>query len=202
MIGDLILLRFADRRGPHAGAEDPWANFSPPAGLRPLGLPAETAIAADWKLVIEQWLEPPMIDGSHFAAGRDWGLRSYKQLLGSGADMRWQRRLLAPNHLIELRPDGLTVLQVLPSGPGRSLLRKHDFTLCEADRAANAARYLASRLNPTTRPSAIAVVESTQKGIVAFGHEAADGAESSSAATAFRGQLFTLMPMMAGKSLY
>jgi TetR/AcrR family transcriptional repressor of bet genes len=202
MIGDLILLRFADRRGPHAGAEDPWANFSPPAGLRPLGLPAETAIAADWKLVIEQWLESPMIDGSHFAAGRDWGLRSYKQLLGSGANMRWQRRLLAPNHLIELRPDGLTVLQVLPSGPGRSLLRKHDFTLCEADRAANAARYLASRLNPTTRPSAIAVVESTQKGIVAFGHEAADGAESSPAARAFRGQLFTLMPMIAGKSLY
>ena len=202
MIGDLILLRSADRSGLKASAEDPWANFSPPAGLRPLGLPAETTIAADWKLVIEQWLESPMIDGSHFAAGRGWGLRSYQRLLGSGADMRWQRRLLAPNHLIELRPDGLTVLQVLPSAPGRSLLRKHDFTLCEADRAAKAAGYLASRLNSTTRPSAIAVAESTQKGIVAFGHEAADGAESSPAATAFRRQLFMLMPMMAEKSLY
>jgi len=34
------------------------------------------------------------------------------------------------------------------------------------------------RLNPYTRPSAIAVAESTQRGIVTFGHEAADGAQA------------------------
>jgi len=100
--------------------------------------------------------------------------------------------------VIELRPDGLSVLQVLPRGPGRSVLRKYDFTLCEAERAARAARYLASRLNPSTRPSAIAVAESIQTGIVVFGHEAADEAGGSPAAAAFRRQLFALLPMLAG----
>ena len=203
MIEGLILLRSADRRPPPAGTEDPWENFWPPAGLRPLELAAETSVAADWKLILEQLLESPLIEGSQSAAGRDWSWRSYRRVLGSGADSRWQRRFVAPNHVIELRPDGLSVLQVLSRGPGRSVLRKHDFTLCEADRAARAARYLASRLNPSTRPSAIAIAESIQTGIVAFGHEAADGAESSPAAAAFRRQLFVLMPMLASeKSLY
>jgi hypothetical protein len=77
------------------------------------------------------------------------------------------------------------------------LLRQHDHTLCEADRPARAAQYLASRLDPCNRPSAIAVAESTQKGIVTFGHEAATGAQAAPAVAAFRRQLLTLMPVMA-----
>ena len=194
MIGDLILLHLADRRRPHAKLEDPWVHFSPPRGLRTLGPPAETAVGADWKLVIEQWLESTNIKAP---APAGWSLRTYERLLGSVADFRWQRRFLAPNHLIELRPDGLTVLQALPSGPGRSLLRRHDFTLCETDRPARAARYLAARLNPNTRPSAVAIAESTQKGIVIFGHEASNEALAAPLAAAFRRQLVMLMPMMA-----
>jgi AcrR family transcriptional regulator/nitrite reductase/ring-hydroxylating ferredoxin subunit len=197
IIGGLILLRSAERRRPHAGVQDPWASLAPPAGLRPLGAAAETAIVADWKLVLEQALDTPPIEAAQPAAGRGWTLRSYQRLLPPGAEIDWQRRLFAPNHIVEARPDGLTILQVLPSGPGRSLLRKHDFTLCEADRAARAARYLASRLNPIARASAIAIAESTQRGIVGFGHEAAAGAKTSSAATEFRRRLFALMPMMA-----
>jgi hypothetical protein len=116
--------------------------------------------------------------------------------VGTAADSRWQQRFLAPNHLVEVRPDGFSVLQALPSGPGRSLVRRHDYTLCEAQGPARTAAYLASRLNPYTRPSAIAVVESTQSGIVTFGHEAADGAQGAAAA-AFRRQLTALVPMMA-----
>jgi TetR/AcrR family transcriptional repressor of bet genes len=201
LIGGLILLRSAERRRPQAAAEDPWASFAPPAGLRPLGLAAETAIAADWKLLLEQALEArPVgepVERSERGAGSGWSLRSYHRLLAPGAEIVWQRRLIAPNHIVETRPDGLTILQVLPSGPGRSLLRQHDFTVCESDRAARAARYLASRLNPISRAAAIATAESTQKGIVGFGHEAAPGAKTSPAATEFRRQLFRLMPMMA-----
>jgi AcrR family transcriptional regulator len=203
IISGLILLRSAERRRPAAGAQDPWASLALPAGLRPLGLPAETAIAADWKLVLEQALETPpvggsqAVEGSQPGAGRGWTLRSYQRLLRPGAALDWQRRFIAPNHVVEVRPDGLTILQVLPIGPGRSLLRNHDFTSCESDRPAHAARYLASRLNPLSRTSAIAIAESTQKGIVGFGHEAAAGAKSSPAATEFRSRLFALMPMMA-----
>jgi TetR/AcrR family transcriptional repressor of bet genes len=197
LIGDLILVRSAERRLWHPPVTDAWVEFSPPPGSRPLGGPVETAVAADWKLVIEQWLESTTNGGSHEADEHGWSARSYKRLLGSSANFGWQRRFLTPNHRIELRPDGFTLLQVLPSGPGRCLLRRHEHTVCEADRPARAAEYLASRLSPDARQSAIAVAESTQRGIVTFGHEAADGAQAAPAVAAFRRQLVTLMPMMA-----
>jgi TetR/AcrR family transcriptional regulator, transcriptional repressor of bet genes len=197
LIGDLILVRSAERRRADAPVADAWVEFSPPPGSRPLGWPVETAIAADWKLVIEQWLELTPSGGSREAHEHGWSARSYKRLLESSDELSWQRRFLAPNHRIEQRPDGFTLLQVLPSGPGRCLLRRHEYTVCEADRPARAAEYLASRLSHYTRRSAIAVAESTQRGIVTFGHEAADGANAAPAAAAFRRQLVALVPMMA-----
>jgi TetR/AcrR family transcriptional repressor of bet genes len=195
-VGDLILVRSAQRRRASGGILDPWADLPLPPASRPMGPPAETAIAADWKLVIEQWLELTTSSGSRDADEHGWSARSYRRLLQSAENFSWQRRFLTPNHRIELRPDGFTLLQVLPIGPGRSLLRQHDYTLCEAERPARAAEYLASRLNPYTRPSAIAVAESTQKGIVSFGHEGADGAQASPAVAAFRRQLVSLIPAM------
>jgi phenylpropionate dioxygenase-like ring-hydroxylating dioxygenase large terminal subunit len=197
MVGDLILVRSAQRRRATGGISDPWPDFPLPLASRPLSPPTETAIAADWKLVIEQWLELTTSSGSREADEHGWSARSYRRLLESAENFSWQRRFLSPNHRIELRPDGFTVLQVLPVGPGRSLLRQHDYTLCQADRPACAAEYLASRLNPYTRPSAIAVAESTQKGIVTFGHEAADSAQAAPAVAAFRRQLVSLIPAMA-----
>jgi len=197
LIGDLVLVRSAERRLWHSPVADAWVEFSPPPGSRPSGWPVETPIAADWKLVIEQWLELTTSRGSREADEHGWSARSYKRLLGSSANSSWQRRFLTPNHRIELRPDGFTLLQVLPSGPGRCLLLRHEHTMCEADRPARAAEYLASRLNPYTQRSAIAVAESTQRGIVTFGHEAADGAQAAPAVAAFRRQLVTLVPLMA-----
>ena len=196
LIGDLILVRSAERRPAHAPVTDAWAEFSPPPGSRPLGWPVETAIAADWKLVIEQWLESTASGGPGQADEHRWSARSYERLLGSSASSGWQRRFLMPNQRIELRPDGFTLLQVLPSGPGRCLLRRHEHTVCDADRPALAAEYLASRLRPYTRRSAIAVAESTQRGIVTYGHEAAGAAQAAPAVAAFRRELVTLMPMM------
>jgi hypothetical protein len=147
--------------------------------------------------VIEQWLELTTSSGSRDADEHGWSARSYRHILGPTPSVSWQRRFLTPNHRIELRPDGFTLLQVLPIGPGRSLLRQHDYTLCAADRPARAAQYVASRLNPYTRRSAIDIAESTQKGIVTFGHEVVDGAQAAPAVAAFRRQLVTLMPAMA-----
>jgi hypothetical protein len=96
-----------------------------------------------------------------------------------------------------LRPDGFTILQVLPLSAGRCLLRQHDYTVCEADAPARAAQYLAWRLNPYTRSAAMAVAESTQIGIVIFGHEAASDEQPEPAVSAFRRQLVALMPMMS-----
>jgi hypothetical protein len=76
-------------------------------------------------------------------------------------------------------------------------VRRHDFTVCEQDRLARAIRYVASRLKPSTRASDIAVTESIQKGIVTFGHEAADSSQAAPATVAFRKRLVGLMPVMA-----
>ncbi len=191
----LILVRAADRRPVQTGA-DPWSGFSAPRGCRSVGLPAQMAVAADWKLIIEQGLESAPIEAAS-ARSNGWSVRFYKQLFGRNADLDWPRQFVAPNHLIEYRPDGYTILQALPSGPGHSVLRRHDFTLCEADGLARAVRYLASRLRPSTRRSDIAVTESIQEGIVTFGHEAADSGQTAAQAAAFRRSLVALMPMMA-----
>jgi TetR/AcrR family transcriptional repressor of bet genes len=198
LVGDLILVRSAEPRRPDTLSGDDWVDFAPPPGSRPLRPgPDETSIAADWKLVVEQWLELTTGSGPRVADEHGWSARSYGRILGSCANFTWQRRFLAPNHRIEIRADGFTILQVLPLGPGRCVLRQHDHTVCESDRAARAAQYLATRFDPCTRPAAIAVAESTQKGIVTFGHEAANGARAAPGAAAFRRQLITLMPMMA-----
>ena len=197
MVGDLILVRPAGRRLPDPQPADAWSEFSPPPDSRPLGPPTETPISADWKVVIEQWLELTTSSGSRDADEHGWSARLYRRVAETSANFSWQRRFLTPNHRIELRPDGFTVLQLLPTGPGRCLLREHDYTLCENDRLGRIANYLASRLNPYTRHAAIAIAESTQNGIVTFGHEAADGAQAAPAAAAFRRQLVALMPMMA-----
>jgi TetR/AcrR family transcriptional repressor of bet genes len=120
MICDLILVRTAMRRRLGADA-DPWSDFSPPVGARPLGQPIDTTVAADWKVLIEQWLESAANLPAPDAASQGWSARGYRRLLGSSADEQQQVRFFAPNHLIELRADGFTIRQALPVGPGRSL---------------------------------------------------------------------------------
>lgn len=197
LIGDLLFVRAGERRRAAAPGVDPWADFLPASPTRLLGTPSETAIAADWKLVIEQWLELTSSSGSRDADEQSWSARFYRRNLGSTANFSWQRRFLNPNHRVEIRPDGFTILQVLPIGPGRCLMRRYDFTSCEAERAAQAAAYLASRLNPYARRAALAIAESTQEGIVTFGHTAADGVQTAPAVAAFRRELIALVPMMA-----
>ncbi len=116
--------------------------------------------------------------------------------MGSSASLNWQRRFLPPNHMIEVRPDGISVLQLLPVGPGRSVLRQSHFTRCEADRSARAAVYLASRSSPFLRLPAIFMAESTQAGIVTFGHEAADAVPVPAGLEDFRRRLLASVPAM------
>ena len=70
MIGrpDSGALRGAPLR--QAAGRGSLGRFLAAAGCRPLGPPAETAVAADWKLVIEQWLESATSGGSREADAR------------------------------------------------------------------------------------------------------------------------------------
>ena len=202
LLGELILVQRAPRAST-APDEERWRELELPIGLRLAGAPIDTHISADWKLVVEQLLESAAAAtagaparGAFSGASAEWSARRYAQLHGSGADFERRLRFVAPNHWVESRADGITVLQVLPVAPGRSRLREHRYTLCGGDRPAAALQYLAARLRPQTRRAMVAMAESTQQGLVVFGYEAAQAAAVPEAA-AFRQYLLARIPALA-----
>jgi len=75
-------------------------------------------------------------------------------------------------------------------------LRQHDYTVCDADAPARVA-HISLAAESVYASAAIAVAESTQIGIVTFGHEASATLQPEPAVAAFRRQLAALMPMMS-----
>jgi len=197
MVGDFIFVRSADRAASTSMPDDAWVDIALPSGSRLAGPPIEVLISADWKLLVEQCLEAAA--AAPHSETRGWSAGLYERLLESAADTHWRTRIVMPNHLLELRPDGVTILQVLPSAPGRCLLRTHRYTLCEARRPAAALQYLASRLRPQRPRSMIAIAESTQKGLLVFGYQGSRGANGVPEVTAFRQYLLARIPALAGE---
>jgi TetR/AcrR family transcriptional repressor of bet genes len=105
--GDLTPLELARRerlvlaRAAHTGSEGPvatvpWGAF---ALLTPRGV-TDLEVAADWKVIVEQWLENPQP----------------------------QQQFLPPNQWFDVRPEGAVILQVNPLAAGRSRLRRFDYS--------------------------------------------------------------------------
>jgi len=176
------------QRSPGAGSNPgAWAAIHPPESIRPLGTPGEIAIAADWKLIVEQWFGLAKAQRESSAAG--WTARLYRQLAGASGTQQWKRQFVWPNHWVESRADGLSILQVLPTAPGRSLLRRFDFSVCADERAGRVAAHLAARLSMSSRRATLALAESAQSGIAVLGYESAQGSFVSPEIAAFRRRL-------------
>jgi hypothetical protein len=85
-------------------------------------------VAADWKLVVEHWADAYFdTDARGFGDGAAGELRD---AAGASVSRVWaldgmtvERQLIWPNLFVETRPDGLTIRQALPLGPGRSRVR-------------------------------------------------------------------------------
>ncbi|HLZ98900.1 MAG TPA: Rieske 2Fe-2S domain-containing protein, partial [Steroidobacteraceae bacterium] len=189
------------------GTASPRLGFErePPAGLTSLGPPLELRVAADWKTVVERWLE----DAPHPApgaaqecilwradplGGSAWSARRYLSLVDCLPDAIWQRQFMMPNQLVELRPDGLSVTQALPAGPGRCLVRRLDYTALSPDDGARAVLYLARRLAPHARRMILETAESVQRGMIDFGYEIAAGGAGAPAVGWFRSRLAARIP--------
>jgi AcrR family transcriptional regulator/nitrite reductase/ring-hydroxylating ferredoxin subunit len=84
-----------------AGA--PSGDWESLPDFKPTGS-GDIAVAADWKLMVEQWLE---------ALPRPQGIR---------------RTFLAPNQLLEVSATRALVLQVVPESPGRCRIRRLDYS--------------------------------------------------------------------------
>jgi TetR/AcrR family transcriptional repressor of bet genes len=147
----------------------------------------EMAVAADWKLMVEQWLD---------ALPRPNGV---------------QRTFLAPNQLLELSSTGALILQVIPESPGRSRIRRLDYSVMKSGSAkVGGTRAAATKVDTGNSKSAAAlqplawlqqdieVAESTQAGLAAGAGEADDAAPVSPALAEFRRSVVTLLPGVEG----
>ncbi len=204
-------------RSPHrAGVPDlpPPTRETSNVGLVLLDGPMEIEVAADWKAVAEQWLEfaaprseLTVTDGglawTVAAPGQhSWSGRAYGRVVECVGPAEWRREFLAPNQLIESRPDGLSVIQVLPLGPGRCRVRRMDYTALPPDEGARAALYLARRLGPFARRSLLDLAESIQGAITEFGYESAAasrGAPVGAAIVWFRRLLAARVPALVSQ---
>jgi TetR/AcrR family transcriptional regulator, transcriptional repressor of bet genes len=153
-----------------------WEGF---AELMPVG-EREFDVAADWKLIVEQWLEgPPAARG----------------------------RYLAPNQLVEAWGEGATVLRVLPVAPGRSRLQRLDYGTAVAKganggkrRGQGAKRGAQGGKLDTWIAQQIELAESTQTGLAAAGDDFAESGLVSAALAEFRGSIAVLLPHLGAEA--
>jgi len=219
----LIVLRASELAAPTFEPLPAWSGWHLLSALGPLE-PKEFELAADWKLIVEQWLEsalaqhpvgllaelvhlpllrlealPATVEwrASLKADARGWTAGHYlRQAQGSDSPV-WQRLFVPPNQLIEIRPDGALILQALPEAPGRCRLRRLDLRRLQARRSEQALIYLAGRLCRRWLGQDIELAGSIQSGLGTTRYEAQDG-PIAPALAAFRRSIFMLAAGRAG----
>jgi TetR/AcrR family transcriptional repressor of bet genes len=181
---------------PLAAAAVPAGTVIGAAGARPLGRPTlrECEVAADWKVLVEQWLERL---GGTVAAGAEtgWSARRFATLVArEGSAAAPQAEFVGPNQLIEVGPGGVLVLQALPAGPGRARLRELRYPPAAPSRAGRAIAFLANRLVTRRLADERGLAESVQRGLESAGDEAEPAARMPAALAAFRQSIARLLP--------
>jgi TetR/AcrR family transcriptional repressor of bet genes len=165
------------RAGPLLLARSPQpdgeARASAPAGwpaewpdLLP-GRVEEIAVAANWKIVVEQWLQTDSP----------------------------QRRFLAPNQLLDLTAGSARLLQVVPEAPDRSRLVCFELQAGRGGSRRTAAGRRGAGQQSLDRQ--VALAESTQKGPEASLPQVERGAAVPAALAEFRRSVATLLPRLA-----
>ncbi|HEX6509179.1 MAG TPA: TetR family transcriptional regulator C-terminal domain-containing protein, partial [Chloroflexota bacterium] len=138
--------------------------------LQPDGV-ADTLVAADWKLIMEQWIEaPPRPPGT-------------------------QRTFLPPNQVLERSERGVMFLQVIPQAPGRSVIRRRDYSVAAVRSNSRSRGPQVSRGEPGWLRQDIEVAESTQAGLAAGIEEADDTGPLSPQLVDFRRTITALLPL-------
>jgi TetR/AcrR family transcriptional regulator, transcriptional repressor of bet genes len=168
--GRLIVVRSAGPATPAQfdGVGIDWAAFE---RMTPVGA-QQIQVAADWKLIVERWLEAPTE----------------------------QRQFLAPNQLIEVRRDAALILQVIPVAAGRSRLQRYDYLAATPTRrTASSKRGGATHTGWQRQINAwlqreIALAESTQTGLSGPPEEIEDAGPIPDALLQFRRSVTALLP--------
>ncbi|HEY6922932.1 MAG TPA: TetR family transcriptional regulator C-terminal domain-containing protein [Steroidobacteraceae bacterium] len=163
----LVLVRAVGAAREGGPALTGWDEF---AVLAPTGV-REFDVRADWKLLVEQWLEGSPTRG----------------------------RFLAPNQLVEVWPERAVVLRVLPAGAGHSRMERLDFARPAAGgragrRGDKHARAEVVPLLDKWIAQQIELAESTQTGLAAATSDMMESGQVSAALAEFRGSIAVLLP--------
>jgi TetR/AcrR family transcriptional regulator, transcriptional repressor of bet genes len=162
--GRLVLVRGASGPGPEAVQEHvPRAVWEAFVTLAP-GAVSDLEVLADWKVVVEQWLEAPQP----------------------------QQHFLAPNQLLEIRADGALILQVLPRAAGHSRLRCFEYQASPATKA-RGARLGTRRPAAAWLKEQVALAESTQAGLLGAAQEAGEAGPVTAALAEFRARVGAIL---------
>jgi hypothetical protein len=127
-------------------------------------------VAADWKVLIEQWLESFGELQAPRAAGRE---------------RTAERHVLLPNQLLERQARSAQLLQLLPLAPGRCVLRSFPY----AARSGARDKWPDGWLKEEVR-----LAESTQLGLILGPPEGTGGAVASEPLERFRRSIAALLP--------
>lgn len=160
----LILVRAPGAAREGGPALTGWEGFSRFTALQE----REVEVAADWKILVEQWLESTPVAG----------------------------RFLAPNQLVQSGPAGAVILRVLPVAPGRSRLQRLDLGTPGGKRAKRELPGAAAELDKWIAQQ-VALAESTQTALAAAAADVAESGPVSAALAEFRGTIAVLLPHRA-----
>jgi TetR/AcrR family transcriptional repressor of bet genes len=168
-VGPLIFARAAaaDSDAAHPPLpRAPWEEF---AALVPRTV-TDLEVGADWKLIVEQWLESPQ-QAQHF---------------------------VGPNLLLDIRADGAQILQVTPLAPGRCRIRRFDFaprgTRAPSGRgAAHGSGNQRQRRASAWLKGQVELAESTQAGLEAGADEPVESGPVTPALAQFRESIAALL---------
>jgi TetR/AcrR family transcriptional repressor of bet genes len=162
--GPLLLARAPQPEG-EAPVSAPAGWPADWAGLRP-GRVEEIAVAANWKVVVEQWLE---CDSP-------------------------QHRFLGPNQLLDLTAGSARLLQVVPEAPDRS--RLVCFALQAVRGGSRRAKSGRRGSGQQSLERQAALAESAQKDLAASAPHAEPGVAAPAALVEFRRSVATLLPLV------
>ena len=167
--GPLIFARAAAAAPPAPLPPAPWEELT---ALEPRSV-TDLEVGADWKLLVEQWLE----------------------------SAHPQQYFVAPNLLLDIRPEGALILQVNPLAPGRSRLRRFDFTAGEAPAAKGRGRgprdAWQRRVGAWLRQQ-VELAESTQAGLASAADEATESGPVPPSLAEFRESIAALLQALRG----
>jgi hypothetical protein len=148
-----------------AGA--PSGDWESLPDLHPTGA-GEVEVAANWKLMVEQWLEA----------------------LPRPKDVR--RTFLPPNQLLEVSSTDALILQVIPESPVECRIRRMDYSVGAGTRRRKARQQAPRPLAWLLQD--IEVAESTQRGLTSGAAEAQEASPVAPELAEFRRSVAALLP--------